>query len=181
MCLSAAILLAHIFLVSVAPYPYNSVNIIIASVLWLILIFGKQSAIWMVVPVGFCLELFSVVPFGLILTSLVLSLSIMGWLMLHFFTNRSLYIVVLSAFFAIILYRSIFISGLLLLDYWQIRDLSPNNGALVGIIYELIFTPILLLFVYALSGILVRRFRPEYINFHSRGNYGQITKSFWRF
>jgi hypothetical protein len=71
------------------PFPFNHINIIFLSLVWLVLFTNSTSVLWLVLPPALLLELFSPLPFGLNSLALVIGLSVSSWLLTVLFTNHS--------------------------------------------------------------------------------------------
>jgi rod shape-determining protein MreD len=78
-------------------------NLIMASLIIILLIFGKDEAIWCSIGSGFLLDLYSFNSFGTFIVVLPLLVYLANVLLVKFFTNRSLY-----SFLALILFGTIF-------------------------------------------------------------------------
>jgi cell shape-determining protein MreD len=87
------------------PFFLNALNAIIIALVWLISLREFRVVVWWSAGLGFILDLYSFLPFGLHLFSLLASVFLARWLLLNFFTNRSLYSYLALTFFAILAYE----------------------------------------------------------------------------
>ena len=117
--LSIFIFVTHVLILSILPWPFNHINIILILFLWFIIYNGHERILWLVLPLAFLLELFVSFPFGLTSAALLFTVLIMHWLLINFFTNRSLYIVFLAGFLGITIFRFSFIALLLMANLFN--------------------------------------------------------------
>ncbi len=95
------------------PAPVNSLNIILSLVVFLAIIIDYKKSLWLAFGAGLFLELYSDYPFGLTLLALLLTTIAVHFLFTNFFTNRSLYSLIILGFIASIVYNFL-VTGLLL-------------------------------------------------------------------
>lgn len=157
------IFIVHLLVINLFPYPFNHINTVFLCLFWLVIFSGQSKILWLALPLAFLLELFSPVPFGVITAALILSLAIIGWFLFNIFTNRSLYIVFLSAFLGLLLYRLLFVLILYILNLFKggYQLLLPE--ILLNIFLEIILTAGVLTFFYFLTTLFIRRLNPAYI------------------
>jgi len=175
------IILIHICVLDFLPFPFNNTNVIIAAILWIFIFNADIRTLFLIIPAGFFLEILSSTPFGINSISLAISLSVVGWILLHILTNRSVFIVFLSGLIAVIIYRFIFIILLLIFGSLTWAALWSGWGIITNLFFEAILTALLLLIGYVVVGYLVKRFRPEYINLRTTNNYDRSTRHLWHF
>lgn len=162
----------HLFFINFLPYPFNNINTIYFAVLWLIMISSGVNYFLLGLVALFVSELFSGLPFGITFASMLISLIVAHWFLLNIFTNRSLYMVFLSTFIGLIIYRAVFFVILALYNLFSRVALWPGKEALAEIGWEIALTPCALLIFYLLASKLTRRLDPNYIAL-SRGKiYG---------
>lgn len=92
------------------PFPISSLNLILSLVIFLTVIVNYQRGLWWALGGGLLLELYSSSIFGLITLSLVLTVIGINFLFNNFFTNRSLYSLLILGFIGTIGY-SLIVSG----------------------------------------------------------------------
>lgn len=91
-------------------FPFNQITIILPSAIYLMVVFNLNRALWWAVVGGFLLDLFSALPFGSSAVALVTVVAIMHKLFIHFFTNRSLYSLLVLTIFGTVIYKCVIIS-----------------------------------------------------------------------
>lgn len=83
--------LLQISLISSLPIPFNSINIILVTLLFLLLFDDLAMLLsWLVIS-GFVLSIFSYLPFGLAIIALWITILFCYFLFYQVLTNRSLY------------------------------------------------------------------------------------------
>lgn len=100
-CISAL----HIAIVSVLPSPFNTVNITVVALVYLLLTKRTTLAIASAISVGFIMELYAVTPFGLLLASLLASLLVGAYLTSRILTTISFGGAITLTFFMVITAR----------------------------------------------------------------------------
>jgi|SRR3989344_5460425 len=128
------------------PWPVSSLNLILSLVIFLAIIVNYQKGLWFAWGAGLFLELFSNLPFGLLTLSLILTVVGINFLFTNFFTNRSLYSLIILGVIATLGYNLIlFIFTLLLItiglpislvgfDFWSEFFWQPFFNLLILII-----------------------------------------------
>lgn len=162
------IFIIHLVVINLFPYPFNHVNTVFLCLLWLVIFSGQTKILWLALPLAFLLELFSPVPFGVITLALIISLSVISWFLFNIFTNRSPYIVFLSAFLGLLLYRLLFALILYLLNLFKGGYPLLLPEILFNIFLEIILTSGVLTFGYWLTTLFIRRLNPAYIRLGKR-------------
>ena len=87
------------------PPPANAFNIAIIVLVWLLPLSSYRTVIWWSAGIGVLFDLYSFLPFGTHLLSLLGALALGRWLLLDFFTNRSLYSYLALTFFTTLTYE----------------------------------------------------------------------------
>lgn len=141
----------------------NVLNLILIIFIFLSCLNPKEPLIRWAIYSFFIIDLFNPTPFGQQSFSLFISLLTTNWLLLNVFTDRSFYMVLLSGFFATIIYRlfyiclsyfSLVIHGVYKQEvFFSVKELLINasvNTAALGIIY-------------AISWLFLRRLHPQYV------------------
>jgi len=91
--------------ISGLPAPFNNLNLILISLVFILAFTSLDAALWWAVLFGFLLDIFSFSFFGQHLISLTLTTVLVYLLLNNFFTNRSLYSLLALVSFATIIYE----------------------------------------------------------------------------
>lgn len=164
--LSVSIFVAHILILSILPWPFNHINIILIIFLWFIIYNGNERILWLIFPLSFLLELFVSFPFGLTSAALLFTLLIMHWLLVNFFTNRSLYIVFLAGFLGISIFRFSFILLLLAANFFNPNFTLSWPEIFTNIFYEITLTTGVFFFFFLFTRLFFKRLNPKYLSRH---------------
>ncbi len=164
--LSTFIFVAHVLILNIFPWPFNHINIILILFLWFIIYNGHERILWLILPLAFLLELFVSFPFGLTSASLLLTLVIMHWLLVNFFTNRSLYIVFLAGFLGITIFRFSFVAFLLTANLFNVSFAISWPEIFTNIFYEIVLTTGVFFFFYLITRLFFKRLNPKFISRH---------------
>ncbi|MFH1822665.1 MAG: hypothetical protein ABH830_03110 [Patescibacteria group bacterium] len=98
------------------PGWFNKLNLVLIILIYILSFKDLKIAIFWTIGAGFLLDAYSFLPFGFYVISLFLSILLADFLLINFFTNRSLYSFLAITFFSLILYEIILN---LLIIIWQ--------------------------------------------------------------
>jgi rod shape-determining protein MreD len=107
--------------ISALPGWFNSFNLILAIIIFILALGSLKLALWWAIGAGVLLDIFSFSPFGVFLISLCLAVVIVNFLLTNFFTNRSLY-----SFFALIIFFTLFYEFILNIVFYFLRLISSE-------------------------------------------------------
>ncbi len=153
------ILASHIFVVNFLPFPFNHINIIFSLSLLVLTISPSSKALWLALITSYISELFSSIPFGVGTSSLFISLLIINWFQINILTNRSVYMVFLSATLGIALYRALFVLLLTVNNYFYSLPPLPYKEIIADAGWEVLLSSLLLFVLYLLDTKFLRRLR----------------------
>ncbi len=142
------ILTTHIFIVNFLPYPFNHTNIIFVVLLLLLIVAPSKKIFWLGLVISYFSELLSSIPFGIGTSALLASLLTINWFQLHILTNRSVYMILLSAILGITLYRILFVLLLTIYNYFYNLPGLPYKEILADTGWEVLLSSILLFLMY---------------------------------
>lgn len=143
----------------ILPFPYDKVNIILASVILILLWTDSGLVIWVAFFSHLFIELFTTTPFGIILFAGTISTLTGFWLYKHIFTNRSLIATSALTIFILFIYRLIFILLLKLVSIFFNITIIPWQQILITFFWELIFTTLLVGCVYFILSFFSQKFK----------------------
>lgn len=93
--------------ISGLPLGLNDLNLVFVIFIFILVTVGLNFALWWALGIGVLLDVFSFLPFGVHIISLMLGILALN-IILNFFTNRSLYSLLVAMFFGTIVYEIIF-------------------------------------------------------------------------
>lgn len=143
--------------------PVDLLNIIMTVFLWLIILNPRQKYILVATYTLLVCELFYTSPFGIESFAQISALLLANWLLLHFFTNRSLIIIFFTSFMSMIVFRMIFLFLSYFNSFIQNRSVVFSPLLMKMFLNEALITATTLSIIYIISSIFVKRLRPEYI------------------
>lgn len=147
------------------PTWFKNINLIIIFIVFILSYNGYQLAFWWTVGAGLVLDMYSFAPWGTNFFSLMVTLMIINFLLVNFFTNRSLYSFAILTMSASISYRGIFI----LLYYFInkiVEDkfrLQLNPDFFVNEISGLFLNLLSVIIIFYLLTYISRRFKPVFL------------------
>lgn len=137
------------------PLPVNSLNLILSVLIFLTVIIDYKQALWWAIGAGLFLELYSDIFFGIITLSLIITIIGINLLSNNFFTNRSLYSLVILGLAGTIFYNliKVLLNLIVLVWGWQVGFSLPSFW--LEFFWPSIFNVIILIvifFAYQFSG-----------------------------
>mgnify|MGYP001571084121 CR=1 FL=1 len=161
--LANILILVHFSLRVIFSYPWNLPNIITLAFLWLIIFNPREKYVLIASYAILICDLFYVSSFGVESFSQITGLLLANWLLLNFFTNRSLATVFLTGFISMLAYRAIFMA-LIFFNSSVDAGLKPDWFFLIkNFSAEALVTAGILCFSFLLSSVFIKRLRPEYV------------------
>jgi hypothetical protein len=157
------LILLHLSWRIVFHQPMDLLNIIMTVFLWLIILNPRQKYIVVATYTLLVCELFYTSPFGIESFAQISALLLANWLLLSFFTNRSLIIIFFTSLITMIVYRLIFIFLIYANSFIKTQPIEFSPLLLKMFFNEALVTAITLSVIYIISSIFVKRLRPEYI------------------
>lgn len=89
---------AQVSFLTTWPQPVSSINLILSLIIFIAVIVSYEKGLWLAFMGGALLELYSGMFFGIATLSLILTVMAINFLFTNFFTNRSLYSLVILGF-----------------------------------------------------------------------------------
>lgn len=157
------LILLHLTWRIVFHQPVDLLNIIMTVFLWLIILNPRQKYIVIATYTLLVCELFYTSPFGIESFAQISALLLANWLLLSFFTNRSLIIIFFTSLITMIVYRLIFIFLIYANSFIKAQPFVFSPLLLKMFFNEALVTATTLSLIYIISSIFVKRLRPEYI------------------
>ena len=146
--------------------PLNNLNLILVLIIFIAIIFNLSLAfLWGIVS-GFILDSLSVATFGVYLSASFLIIIIINWLFKRFFTNKSIYTVLLLGLIGTILFKIFIWFFNYLAFYLKLSDFQVTFTRLIAVslawqvVLNLIFLTIIFLVVWYTS----RRLKSQFLD-----------------
>ncbi len=150
------------------PLALNNFNLILIILIFILSLGGLKLSMWWAVGIGFLLDIFSFSPFGVFLASLPLTMLAANFLMVQFFTNRSLY-----SFFALTFLTTIFYNVFLnLINYlaqiasYKSAIFSFNRIFLVSLGEQIILNLFAVLIIFYVINFISDKWKPVFLAKH---------------
>jgi len=86
-----SLVIVQLSFISGLPMGLDNLNLILVVLVFILGLINLDLAIWWVIGAGVLLDIFSFLPFGVYLICLSLMIIIINFLLVNFFTDRSLY------------------------------------------------------------------------------------------
>lgn len=143
----------------------NNLNLILIILIFILSLKGVEFAFGWLLAIGFLLDIFSFLPFGMHLFSLFLTISLINFLVINFFTNRSLFSYLALVTCATILYE-IFSRGMIYLFnlfYYKEAALVFNLNFFKAELYQLFSNLIFTIIIFYIVNFLYIKLKPVFL------------------
>lgn len=157
------VILIHTTVINVLPFPFNFMNVIFVTLMWLLFYTDSGATPWLTLIFGFLLELFSASPFGFEMIGLFFSVALIRWALNTVLTNHSRAIVAFAGGAGIFCYRLIFYSLFGVYELFHGNNDWFSAAILANVGWEIVLSAAALLIAYVLSAPFISRFNPKYI------------------
>ncbi|HLD61144.1 MAG TPA: hypothetical protein VJA27_03385 [Patescibacteria group bacterium] len=154
----------HAVLFTIAPFPLNSINSIFVAMIWLMLYTNTARVLWLVIPFALLTEIFSSLPFGFQSIALFTSLTIVNFLLVNFFTNRSVYIIFFIGLSSVFTYHVLLRFMLFVHSLITKTVFTLPRQMLFSIMSEVLLTSLVLVLLYLLTARRLKRLNPTYLS-----------------
>jgi len=156
---SYLLFLAHNAALLFLPSPLAYFNVLLAALIWLSLARDLSEVMIVAALAGFFSELYAATPFGIVLTSLIISLLFLHWLLRNVFTNHSWPTIFFCALICLTAYRLLFIGLLLATNLFIPALFAPNASLIKDFGLEIIVSSLGLTLLYCLVGFFNARLK----------------------
>lgn len=112
--------------ISALPGWFNNINFLILVLVFILSLKGFAYSFWWAFGAGFILEIYSFLPFGVYVFSLCSAIMFANFLLINFFTNRSLYSYLAISSVAIFIYEFFLYFSNLLIRYFASSNFIFN-------------------------------------------------------
>lgn len=106
--LIVALIIGQLSFISSLPFGLNNFNFILVVLVFILMLSDFKMALWWAMGAGFLLDIYSFLPFGIYLISLFLTILVANFLLVNFFTDRSLDSFMALTFFSTLFYSLLF-------------------------------------------------------------------------
>lgn len=158
----------QVSLLSIWRAPLNNLNLILVLVVFVTIIINYQKGLWWAFGTGLFLELFSSLIFGTITLALLMTTVLLDSLFKIFFTNRSLYSLLILGALGTLSYNLIIILGGLVNNFLKINlpSLVINLKYFYQIAWELILNLMALTIIFLVFNFLTKRLKSVFLTSH---------------
>ncbi len=147
--------MAQLSFISGLPAGLNNLNLILIILIFILSLVNLETAMWWAAGAGFLLDIFSFMPFGAYSVCLFLTAAAANFLLVNFFTDRSLYSFLALIGLATVIYE-------FFLTFWD-WPASLNFGFWMGKISQLGFNLLAVLIIFYLVHYISNRLKPVFL------------------
>lgn len=146
------------------PIYFSNINIILIFLVYILIIRDLDTSLKYAIAFGLLIDIFSFQQFGSYLLGFIFSLVIINFLLVNFFTNRSLY-----AFFALVAFATILnlffttIINNILFEFTGVFKIIYNKEFFLSALRQLVLNSIFMIFIFYLTNFLSNSFRPVFL------------------
>ena len=151
--LSLIAVICHLLVISILPYPFNQINIILIFLILLLTIKNQTDILWLAIIIGFLTEPFVTISFGINTLTLTLGIWIAYWLYNNIFIHHSIFLVIILSALTVFIYRILFFIitiGVNIVKNKNIASLVSWSLA-VNFLWEICFTVTALAVLYLIT------------------------------
>lgn len=149
-----ALVVLHVFMASYLPYPFSSVNVILAILILRMFLNGGGTTVWYAFAAFFVVEQYRLGSFGLMLTAGTVGMLFTYWQYLGTISNRSWISLAALTILGVVFYRVIYT---VLLIFSEFTLWLPWKSLLTTYMWELLFTTVLSVILYGITHKYVRK------------------------
>lgn len=162
-----AVILLSLFQISFVrnfPFPYRSLDIVLAALIFITLIDYSNGLYFMMISSAI-LEFYSADPFGILLLAYFFTFLSITWLFSNILTNKSFYSFAVIGMAGILIFNIIFygISSFLYFINPNGFKVSPSNNLPLLFFYKIAATLIFLLLLFLLQKAISRRMQSIFL------------------
>lgn len=151
--------------ISALPAWFSNINLIIILLVFVLSIKGFSHAFWWLIGAGMILEIYSFLPFGVFLFSLMFTVLLVNFLLVNFFTNRSLYSYLALSISAIFVYEFILYLLNYFLYYFSDNDfiLNINKSFFLEKFGVLVVNGLAVMVLFYIYNFISKNFQPVFL------------------
>lgn len=150
--------------ISALPGYFSNINILLIFLIYLLIISNLSTAIIFAIAFGALMDIFSFNIFGAYLGAFVFSIILVNFLLVNFFTNRTLY-----AFLALIVSASI-LNFLFLIIINNVFSIFVGDSLIIfnqeffsSAAKQIVLNSVFMILIYYLTNFLNNRFKPVFL------------------
>ncbi len=144
------------------PWPWNFFNLILSIAIFITVILNYYQGLWFALFSGLIIDLYSFLPFGTMTCAMLLTVIIVNSLFNNFFTNRSLYSLIILGFLGNVIYFIFFLFINLVFFTFNITnnlDIFFTAANLYGFFWQMVFTVSLLSFLFLIFNFVSKKLK----------------------
>lgn len=144
------------------PWPWNFFNLILSIVIFVTVVLSYHRGLWFALFSGLIIDLFSFLPFGTMTLAMLLTVIIINNLFNNFFTNRSLYSLIILGFLGNIVYFAFLLFINLIFFVFDITnnlDIFFTAENLYGFFWQMIFNVSLLTLLFIIFNFISKKLK----------------------
>ncbi|MBU1146443.1 hypothetical protein KKD80_02770 [Patescibacteria group bacterium] len=161
------LVLFQISFIAALPWPGNYFNLVLVILIFITVIFNFHQALWFGLFSGFLIDMFSLSGFGTIAAISILVVIILNFLFKNFFTNRSLYSLMILGLIGNVIY----ILSLLLFNFSffifggtdsLLKFFSRAN--ILGLLWQIMFSVLFLMVMFLAFNFLSKKLKSVFLD-----------------
>lgn len=147
------------------PDPFNNFDLVFVILFFIVLLIDYKLGLWAALLSGLLLEIYSPLAFGAIFFSLVITIILINFLFNLFFTNRSLYSLLILSSLGVIIFNFLNLFYLNLAYWLKLTEIKIELSShfLVSSSWQLFFTLLTLTIIYIPLRLFSKRFKSVFL------------------
>lgn len=151
-CITVGIVGLHMAISFIAPFPFDTFNVIFCFLVLYILFYRSGAVVWVSFLLHYIIDLYSVSTFGVVLFAGTISALCMYWISKNIFANVSISVALGLTAIGLLLYRGIFSALLILLSVFGSTEQTQlfENRLFIIYLWEIGITSLASMFMYVI-------------------------------
>lgn len=146
-------------------YPANQINLILTVLIFVLFLADFKASLYFAIGCGIILDLYSLSFFGFFASILLLTIFIVYLLFKNFFTNKSLYSLLVLGILGVIIYNALLIIYYFFFSLWKMNIYfgQPNGQFFLSALWQLIFAVIILLILFLITHFISDKWKSVFL------------------
>lgn len=144
---TVSILILHVGFATLMPYPFNTMQVALLLLTYIIILKKTGTTVWMAFVIGFVFDIMTATPFGIFILCYTVTTLLLYWLFRDILTQQSFWAVAALTGAGLIVFRSIYLIAMFFTDTILLSDL------LRWFMWELILTIVAGIILYFIFGL----------------------------
>lgn len=151
--------------ISILPFGLDNFNFALVALIVILLVSSFSTSLWWAIGVGFLLDIYSFLPFGVYLACFFFTVLVANFLLVNFFTDRSLYSFLALIFLSSICFNFLFYSFIYFLEIFGVTSAVVVLGRIfwINLTWQIFFNTLAVFILFYVVNFVSQRLRPVFL------------------